>query len=222
MKHTMKHTMFYTTDSLMTDKSVNRLFKVVEQTTVLDPHPGFILATHHFREPYYPGIDEIELLSLATMDLLNQYAYPSLSGYGKFTISLTMNLSYGEEITFSAGSSIPLTTHDDQLIPKMDIYAHLHQIFLKQAEVYNGSSLVRLTVHVYMDQEKKMDRPSLSDDDRYQSLILMKSEALSEIDPIPASSIRKILHKKRNYSGYITALKRESRGMKPFLVSDLE
>lgn len=35
---------FYTTDSSsMTDVFVNRLFKVVEHTTVQDPHPGLII-----------------------------------------------------------------------------------------------------------------------------------------------------------------------------------
>nr|QKI32032.1 hypothetical protein [Ombrophytum subterraneum] len=62
--------------------------------------------THRFKKPY-PNISEIEVLSLATLDLLNQYAYPSISGYGKLTISLTMKQSYGEEITFTTGSSIP-------------------------------------------------------------------------------------------------------------------
>ncbi|KAI3666305.1 hypothetical protein L1987_89192 [Smallanthus sonchifolius] len=31
----------------------------------------------------YPGVEETELLSLSTLDMLNQYVYPSISGYGR-------------------------------------------------------------------------------------------------------------------------------------------
>ncbi|KAL0285815.1 UNVERIFIED_CONTAM: hypothetical protein Scaly_2897100 [Sesamum calycinum] len=75
---------------------LNRLFQTIERTTHKDPHPGFIIATHHFKDPY-PMVNEIDLdlLCNATMDLLIQFAYPSLSGYGKFTISYTISPSYG-------------------------------------------------------------------------------------------------------------------------------
>ncbi|KAF3433475.1 hypothetical protein FNV43_RR24577 [Rhamnella rubrinervis] len=58
----------------------------------LNPHPG-IIASHHFSEPY-PLVNEIDLLYLATMDLLIK-----------------------EEITFTIGPSIPLT-HLDSLKPR--------------------------------------------------------------------------------------------------------
>lgn len=79
----------YTTDRATTGQLLNRLYQIIERTPHQDPHPGLIIASHHFFEPY-PLVNEIYLLSLATMDLLIQFAYPSLSGYGKFTISFTM------------------------------------------------------------------------------------------------------------------------------------
>lgn len=89
-----------TTDSAKNETVLwNRLYQQkIERTTHQDPHPGLIIATHHFMDPY-PLINEIELLSLSTMDLLILFAYPFLSGYGKFSISFTMKRSYGEEIT---------------------------------------------------------------------------------------------------------------------------
>lgn len=74
---------------------LNRFYQKIEQTTDHNPHPGLIIASHHFSKPY-PLVDETDLLSLATMNLLIQYAYPSLSGYAKFTISFTMKRSYGK------------------------------------------------------------------------------------------------------------------------------
>lgn len=126
MKHKM---MAYTTDSATTGLFLNRLYQKIERTTHHDPHPGLIIASHHFVEPY-PLINEIDLLCLATMDLLIQFAYPSLSGYGKFTISVTMKRSYGEEISFTLGSAIPLTSQDGKLIPKSEVYAHIYQLSL--------------------------------------------------------------------------------------------
>ncbi|KAI3664395.1 hypothetical protein L1987_89855 [Smallanthus sonchifolius] len=53
---------------------------LIEQTSVQDPHPGLIIASLNFKKPY-PGVEETELLSLSTLDMLNQYVYPSISGY---------------------------------------------------------------------------------------------------------------------------------------------
>ncbi|CAA2953967.1 DNA-dependent RNA polymerase [Olea europaea subsp. europaea] len=96
--------------------------RYIEQTTHLDPHPGLIIATHHFSEPY-PLVNEVDLLCLATMDLLIQFAYPSLSGYGKFTISFTMIDSYKGEFTFTLAPAIPLTDQDGDLMPKRAVFA---------------------------------------------------------------------------------------------------
>jgi hypothetical protein len=120
MKHKM---MAYNTDSATTIQYLfNRLYQKIEQTTHLDPHPGLIIATHHFSEPY-PLVNEVDLLCLATMDLLIQFAYPSLSGYGKFTISFTMIDSYKGEFTFTLAPAIPLTDQDGDLMPKRAVFA---------------------------------------------------------------------------------------------------
>ncbi|KAG0450457.1 hypothetical protein HPP92_026900 [Vanilla planifolia] len=54
------------------------------------------------------------------MDLLIQFADPSLSGYEKFTISFTMKQSNEEEVLFKIGPAIPLTYPDDTNIPKSE------------------------------------------------------------------------------------------------------
>ena len=148
----------YTTDSASTGQLLNRLYQKIERTTHQDPHPGLIIASHHFFEPY-PLVNESDLLCLATMDLLIQFAYPSLSGYGKFTISLTMKRSYGEEISFTLGPAIPLTYQDCKLIPMSEVYAHISRYIMKYSEIYDGDYIVRLMIRVYMDS-KKMDRPA--------------------------------------------------------------
>lgn len=210
--------MAYTTTTGTTEQLyLNHLYQKVEKTRHQDPHPGLIIATHHFFEPY-PLINEIDLLCLATMDLLIQFAYPSLSGYGKFTISLTVMRSFGVEITFTLGPAIPLTYQDCKLIPMSEVYANIYQIILKYKEIYDGDYIIRLMIRVYMDG-KKMDRPALSSEERDRSLSSIIQAGLSEIKPITAREIR---NRKRSYPTHITVLKPCRTELKPFMVADTE
>lgn len=214
----MNNTRAYSTEQGTTEMFLNRLFKKIENTTHLDPHPSLIIGTHHFNEPH-PLVNETHLLSLATMDLLKQFAYPSISGYSKFTISIRVLKSYGEEITFTIGNAIPLTMDDGNFIPINVVYSHIYESILRYAEVYDGLSIVLLMIRVYMEEDKKEGRPALSIDDRYISLSSINHARLSKTEPITA---REIIHKKKDYPGYITAIKKGSKELKPFIVSDLE
>jgi len=204
-----------------TGQLLNRLFRKIERTAHQEPHPGLMIASHNFFEPY-PIVNEIVLLSLATMDLLNMFAYPSLSGYGKFTISFTMIRSYGEEITFTLGLAIPLTYMDCKIIPKSDVYAHIYRSIMKYAELYDGDYIVRLLIRVYMDSKKKEeDRPALSEEERYNTLYSIIEGGLSEIEePITARKIKNGKHS--SYPTHITALKPRSTELKAFIVADIE
>lgn len=206
----------YTTDSY-TRWLLNRLYQNLEQTTHQDPHPGLIIASHHFKEPGFL-INEIDLLSVATMDLLNQFAYPPLSGYGKFTISFTMKRSSGEEISFTIGPAIPLTYPDGKLIPKREVFAHIYRYIQRYAEIYDGEYVLRVMIRVYMDGKKK-DKPPPSEDERYSSLSEIIEAGLSETEPITA---REILNRKRSHTTHITALKPSRTELKPFMVADTE
>lgn len=214
MKDKMKA---YTTDSATTGLLLNRLYSQIERTTHQDPHPGLIIASHHFFEPY-PLVNEIDLLCLAIMDLLIQFAYPSLSGYGKFTISFTMKRSYGEDISFTLGHAIPLTSQDCNFIPMSEVYAHIYGNINIYAEIYDGDYIVRLTLRVYMEGKKK-DRPALSSEERYSSLSSIIQAGLSEIEPITAREIR---NRKSSHPIHITALKPCRTELKPFIVADTE
>jgi len=207
------------TINVTTEQLLNRLFRKIERTTYHTPHPCLIIASYYFNEPY-PLINEIALLSLTTMDLLNQFAYPSLSGYGKFTISLTMKRSFGEEITFTLCQAIPLTYMDCNLIPKSDVYAHISQYIQKYAEVYDGDYIVRLMIRVYMESKKK-DSPSPSEEERYNSLSSIIEGKLSEIEELITA--RKIKHGTHSsYPTHITALESSNSELKSFIVADIE
>lgn len=209
--------MAYTTDSVSSRPLLNHLYQKIERTTHQDPHPGLIIATHHFCEPY-PLVNEIDLLCLVTMDLLIQFAYPSLSGYGKFTISFTVKRSYGEEITFTPGPAIPLTDLDCKLLPESEVYARIYKSIKECSDIYDGDYVVRLPIRVYLDGKKK-DRPPISEEDRHNSLSSIIQAGLTEVEPITAREIR---NSKRSYPTHITALNPRCTELKPFIVADTE
>lgn len=214
MKQKMKK---YSTDSATTSLLLNRFYKKIERTTHQDPHPGLIIAEHNFFEPY-PLINDVDLLSLLIMDLLIQFVYPSLSGYGKFTISFTMKRSYGEELTFTLGSAIPFTYQDCKLIPMCEVYTNINNSILKYSEIYDSDYVVRLMIRAYIEG-KKMDRPAPSSEERDSLLSSIIQDGLSEIEPIRAREIR---NRKRFYPTHITALKQCFTELKPFMVADTE
>jgi len=84
---------------------VNRLQISIERKINKEPHPGLIIAKLDFKKPY-PSVSDIDFLSIATMGLLEEFAYPALDGYGKFTVSYTIRISYGE-VSFTIGPAIP-------------------------------------------------------------------------------------------------------------------
>lgn len=130
-----------------------------------------------------------------------------------------MKRSYGEEFSFTLGEAIPLTTQDSQLIPMKDIYANISRYILKYAEYYDGNSIKRLMIRVYMEGKKK-ERKALSEKERESTLSEIIQGKLCEINPIRARKIGNRKH--RNNPTYITALKVSSTKLKPFIVADTE
>lgn len=198
-------------DNMKTELLLNRLYQKIEQTKHHDPYPGLIIASHRFCEPF-ALVNDIDLLSLTTMDLLIQFAYPSLDGYGKFTIIFEMKRSYGEVFTFTLGEAIPLTTQDCELIPMKEVYANISQYIQKYAENYDGDSIIRLIIRVYMDGQKK-DRIDLSEKERESTLSEIIQGGLCEINPIRARKIGKKKH--RGNPTHITGLKESCTELKP-------
>lgn len=191
----------------------------IERKINREPHPGLILATLYFRKPY-PTCDDIDFLSIASMRLLEEFAYPALDGYGKFTVAYTRRIPSGE-VSFTIGPAIPLTCSDGKVLSKSEVYAHIYQYLAEKAEIYDGAEISSLSIRVYIECKKdKKDRPLLSDEDIVSTLSSLLQAGKMEIEPRTA---RKIRHLKRSYpTPHITALKQSRTQMKPFLVADTE
>lgn len=193
--------------------------KVEKESTYHVPHPGKIIAEQNFREPY-PLVNETDLLSITVMDLLNQYAYPFISGYSKLTIQLTMKRLF-DDISFTLGKAIPLTFEDGKLIPKSNIYEEVYLLIKIYSEKYDGECVLGIRIIIFMlvgIKDKKL--ALLSEDARERSLLDCLKPISGQIDPIRALTIQ---HKKRHYLSHITAIKSSSiKRLKSFLVADTE
>lgn len=197
--------------------------KVKNESTYHVPHPGKIIASHKFNEPY-PIINETDLLSIAVMDLLTQYAYPCISGYSKFTIQLSMKKEF-DEIDFTLGPAIPLTFEDGEWIPKSSIYDQVNGLILKCLERYDGECILRIAITIYMLGGVKDKIPLLSEDARKKSLLECLQAVSGQQDQHKPMSALKIQHKKQHYPRHITGIKSSQRKglkLKSFLVADTE
>ncbi|KAL4553846.1 hypothetical protein LXL04_040224 [Taraxacum kok-saghyz] len=208
---------------ILDNRSFDMFFGSIESTRVQDPHKWLITASHSFRDPK-PSINHVDILALCIMDLLHQFAYPSIKGYAKFGILLTTLQSYGEEITFSIGTATPLTDDGGNLLPKAWVYSQLYKRLLKASEDYDGNEIVKVTIRVYLEEDKKPKRPSLSEEERQNLLrsVLEEvsnktEEGLTESNAITARKLRPSRH-----PTYITSLKKSNTQRRPFMVSDLE
>lgn len=208
----------YTTDSIQTNQLLSGFFHKISGTSVQDPHPWLRIASHNYSEPLR-SIKEVDLHTLSIMDLLNQFGYPSISGYTKCGILITIRLSYGEDITFSIGKAIPLTDNCGNQVQAHLVYSMIYKLFLLYSEKYEGATIVRVMIRLYMENEKKTVMPSLSDDDRYNLLYSILQAGFHNSEAITA---RGISHSKRKHTRHITAIKECQTNLQPFIVSDIE
>jgi len=219
-------------NSYTTSTESNLLNSRIEKTTSQNPHPGLIIASHHFIEGGIL-IDETDQLSCSTMVLLIKFAYPSISGYAKFTISFTMrkknkeknkeriSFTLGKEsISFTLGPAIPLTYEDGSLIPKNEVYANIVNLITQYKEIYEGEYIENITIRVYFEEINK--NPHIPSEEEVESIlasIFLFQSGLSDIEPIKG---KKIQHSKKSYPSHITAIKSCRKNLKCFLVGDIE
>ncbi|KAL6491853.1 hypothetical protein OROGR_034003 [Orobanche gracilis] len=213
----------YVKNTARYDVSEEDLVGVISKTMASSPHPNLLIATHCFPEPY-PVISQTMRLSLSTMDLLLLNAYPCQFGYAKFTILLTMIKEVGDAFTFTIGKAIPLTSDDGVFLPKSDIFSYITDDLLKYIELYEGSVVTRITIHVY-SSDKSVDKTgsnSLSINERKELLneLFHNSDSSTSIKRPTALKIR---NRNKTYAEkYITSLKSNATKPEPFLVADTE
>ncbi|NP_064019.1 orf148 (mitochondrion) [Beta vulgaris subsp. vulgaris] len=124
----------------------------IEKSIVIDPHPGLIVCSHTYREPF-PSFSSIDFLITCVMDLLLEYAYPRLGkdSYAKFIIIVSMKVSDKDDIGFSLGSAIVLTLEDGSLIPKGNVYSSIQSLVLSHADKYENFRVTAVTLKIFIE-----------------------------------------------------------------------
>jgi hypothetical protein len=142
----------------------NRFHRMIERREKKELHPGLLSCEIDFVKPY-PSCNDLDLLSLATMSLLIEFAYPAIRGYSKFTIAPTIITTSGD-VSFTAGPAIPLTSSDGNLLSESEVYAHIERTFAKIAEIYDVIVINRIYLRIYTESKKDLqDRAELSLED---------------------------------------------------------
>ena len=111
---------------------LNKLYCSEKVSKYHVPYPEQIIAIHDFNEPN-PIISEVNLLTITVMDLLIQYAYPSISSYCKFTLQFRVKQLH-HDFDFTLGSAIALTFDDGVFIPKNQIYDQVYSLISQYIE----------------------------------------------------------------------------------------
>lgn len=201
---------------------LNKLYCSEKVSKYHVPYPEQIIAIHDFNEPN-PIISEVNLLTITVMDLLIQYAYPSISSYCKFTLQFRVKQLH-HDFDFTLGSAIALTFDDGVFIPKNQIYDQVYSLISQYIEKYDCECIVRITLRIYILGCVNKEKISLlSKDDRESFLLECLKPVSDEMEPIIP---KKLQHKsqKRHYCKYITAIKSSKKKIRlnSFLVADTE
>lgn len=206
------------------NKLYNLLCSSTDEISHHSPHPHKILAYNNFRDPY-PLYEDIDLLSLACMDLLIQFAYPRISGYAKFTIVFTLLKPHDVRIEFTIGCAIPLTYQDDSFIPKTIVYSHIEALIRRVSEIYDGVNIDRITIRVFVERNI-LDWKPISEEEREKTLLSifldMHPKENKNNENVLIARRLKTGKLKRSYPTHITSLKEVSTPPRPFIVADIE
>ncbi|KAJ0975334.1 hypothetical protein J5N97_017299 [Dioscorea zingiberensis] len=115
-------------------------------------------------EPYPITID-FEVITLALIQLVEQYAYNIDSEYVKWTIGYTMQLPASNEISFTLGNAIPLCDPVGNRLPKGEIYDMIEQLVRLNGEKYNDGVVKDVFIRIYYESKeslKSLDFPNIS------------------------------------------------------------
>lgn len=105
-----------------------------KKVALIEPHYKMLNIELAFYQPY-PTSEEVRFLSQCVMKQFKMYVDPVIQGYAKFTVTPTIITSSSENVTFTAGASIPLTTQDGKtLLSEMEVFSYLCGLFHKLAE----------------------------------------------------------------------------------------
>ncbi|KAF6166925.1 hypothetical protein GIB67_020154 [Kingdonia uniflora] len=183
-----------------------------------DPHFGLRIARIDFKKPCLL-CSQYELIVLAIMQLLIKYVYNQEFKYAKFTIGYIMKVPPGD-VPYIIGSTTSLNGNSiGNAHPNMTIYDQILNFLKVKAVNYDGLFLSAVFIRMY-SINMVVKELVLSSDEIDSQIWDLLSSGLS--GGIPQEVLTIARGRKRSYKTYITAIKPLIKGIKSFIVADLE
>lgn len=183
-------------------------------------YPGNIFASTSFMDPY-PLIIDFEVLTLAFIQLVEQYAYNIDCAYLKFTMGYTMNLHTTCNISHTLGKAIPLCDVLGNRLPNKMIYDRIEQLVRLYGERYQEAVITGVFINIFYESKdplKSVDFPPVSD--MIGKIIkVMDSHIISGNLP----EVKSLMSRECRIPSRINAIKGTTiRERRPFIVADIE
>lgn len=133
----------------------NRLKSCSETNKWSIPFKGSIFASTIFKEPY-PLFSELEVLTLAYMELLELYASRIDSEYIKFTLGMNVKFSMSDVVQFTLGEAIPFCDPQGNRVHKKLLYERITQLVKKHGEEYKSAVINGVFIRVFYKYSSKL------------------------------------------------------------------
>ena len=201
----------------------DRLRSSIDSVGWKEVFPGSIYASISFLYPYPRGID-FQILTLAFIRLLEQYAYHLDSDYAKFTIGYKMLLPQSTELSFTLGKAIPLFDPSGKRIHKKKIYDVIEQLVRDNGEKYNDAEIKGVFIRIYYEVKNKESHKlihfpnDLADD----ILTHIHNVMESEIESSDLPDVKSLNFLPSRIPTKINTIKGKVTERRSFIVADLE
>jgi len=201
----------------------DRLLNGIDSVISKNCYPGNIYASTSFIEPY-PRINEFEILILAFIQLLEQYAYNIDSKYVKFTMGYKMCLPTVSEVSFILGKAIPLCDLNGNRLPKKKIYDKIEELVRLYGEKYEDAVIKGIFINIYYESNesiKSLDFPNIPASDMVERIINVMDTNIISCCNLP--EVKSLRYKQSRIPSKISALKGNNQlESRPFIVADIE
>lgn len=199
----------------------NSLQKNIDSVSSKTLYSGSIYASMSFNEPYPRAID-FEVLTLAFIQLLEQYALNIESDYVQFTIGYSMQLPLNSDVSVTLGKAIPLCDKLGNRVPRSTVYDKIEQQVMLYGEQYQDALIQAVFLRIYYEpkdslKQKSIDHPNIND--MFRLIINVMDSKIEGVDLPDVKSLQTVMSRIPNK---INTLKRSSLKCRSFIVADLE
>ena len=200
------------------------LTRLIENVNCQTRGPGHHYAFLSFSVPYAKATDS-EVLQLAFIRLLEEYAYPLDTTYMKVTLGYKMTVGTSYDVLCTLGKSVPLCDLYGTKLPKRWVYERIEGQVRLYSEKYEQAMVKGLFVNVSFESKVSSRRPPSTSPSlpRMIDHIIHTLSCESITDYPPEVPVKSLNRTPIRIPSSMTSIKRPSTQMlRPFIVADIE